>query len=72
MKKRISFTITIGSRFVEGEMFPVGGAWDPDYVVEFECTDESKMFTQACEALTKKLGRTDYHIWYWDWLKGVE
>lgn len=70
MKRKIEFSVTIGSSFADGFIFPVGGTYT-SVSVEFE-TDNVTPMSDAIEALKDKI-KTDYedkpfHIWYWTWI----
>jgi len=71
MKRKINFTITIGSHWPEKIypnqiIFPTGGTMTTK-IIEFE-TDNEAPFDDACSALAKEMSQ-EYHIWYWYWIE---
>jgi hypothetical protein len=66
LKRKIIFTVTIGSRWIEDNKFPVGGT--VEFIeLEFETDNKNPMHDAELELSQQLLGKS-YHIWYWDWL----
>jgi len=73
MKTKIMFLITVGShipkKLHDGQhVFPIGGY--PEYHnLEFEIDKPENAMDDAFKILAEKIGHTNYHIWYWWWIK---
>ena len=76
MKKyKATAQITVGSEWYKPNSyrrrtveprFPEGGDFSRVYV-EFESDGEygSLIINDMCDAIIEKLGRSDWHLWYW-------